>query len=278
MIVSLLALVVLAPLGATAGLAVRHIAAEHLYAQAEDVAGQWIAAARTAPSAAFPDPLPASGDVSLIQIIDDHGTVLATSAAARGRAPLTSLRPTPDDPVKHVSDGRYMVVAVLSGSTPVVLAARDIPGVLRGHRLEYLLAGLVLALAAGAGTGTWAVVGRALRPVEAMRAQLAQITLDNLSRRLPVPSGHGELAELAHTANGALARLDEEVLRQRRRLAALEARVPQPAAGGEPRHSHREPAAGQCREPARPAAEAAELARNSKHKASKARTATAAVP
>ncbi|SDK33479.1 HAMP domain-containing protein [Nonomuraea jiangxiensis] len=288
-VVSLLALVVLAALGATAGLAVRHVAAEHLYAQAEDVAGQWITAARSVPSAAFPDPLPASGDVDLVQIVDDHGSVLAASAGARGGAPLTSLRPTPEDPVKRLSDGRRVVVAVRSGSTPVVLAARTVPAVLRGHRLEYLLAGLVLALAAAAGAGTWAAVGRMMRPVEALRAQLAEITLNDLGRRLPVPSGTDEFAELARTAGSALARLDEDLSRQRRRLAtAPEPRAPLPtSAAPEPRAPLPTSAAQEPRTPRRaapepsspePVAEGAELVRNGKYKASKGRTATAAVP
>ncbi|MEO3872163.1 hypothetical protein ABGB18_25385 [Nonomuraea sp. B12E4] len=279
--VSLLALVVLAALGATTGLAIRTIASERLYDQAEDVASQWIAAARTTPPAGLPDPLPVSGDVDLVQIIDDQGTVLAASATARGRAPLTSLHPTPDDPVRHLSDGQNLLVAIRSGTTPEVLVVRPIPAVLRGHHLEDLLAGLVLALAAGAGAVTWAAVGRVLRPVAALRDQLARITLNDLGRGLPVPSGDGEIAELARTASGALARLGEDISRQRRpatATGAAEPRSPQadPASAVEPRSPRRDP--GPRHEAARPAGEAAGPVRNSKHKASRGRTATAAVP
>ncbi|MFG1705073.1 sensor histidine kinase [Nonomuraea sp. M3C6] len=234
MAASLLALIILGALAATTGLALRYSQSEHIYDQAEDVAGQWTTAARTIPPNALLDPLPASGDVDLIQIVDSRGAVLAASHAARGRPPLTHTRPTPDDPVARLSDGRHVIVAIrtsLAAAAPVVVAGRSIPAVLRGHNLEFLLAALALALVAGAGAITWTAVGRALRPVQALRTHMAQITLNDLSRRMPVPPGDGEIAELARTADHTLARLDEAVAQQRRFASNTSHELRNPIAG-----------------------------------------------
>ncbi len=57
-----------------------------------------------------------------------------------------------------------------------------------------MLAGLPLLLAVVAGV-TWLVTRRALRPVEAVRAELAEITASgDLARRVPVPDARDEIA------------------------------------------------------------------------------------
>ncbi|BCJ50658.1 two-component sensor histidine kinase [Actinoplanes sp. NBRC 14428] len=62
----------------------------------------------------------------------------------------------------------------------------------------------------------WFVAGRALRPVEAVRAELAAITSADLHRRVPVPATGDELERLAMTTNATLDRLDDAIARQRR--------------------------------------------------------------
>ncbi|MEO3873293.1 HAMP domain-containing sensor histidine kinase [Nonomuraea sp. B12E4] len=231
---SLLALAVLAALGAAASLGIRHTLSEYAYAQAEQVAGQWSAAARAVPARALPDPLPASGDIDLVQIVGDQGTVLAASTAARGRPALTHVRPAPDGPVRLMHGDGRMVVAVRTDpapSAPVVLAGQAVPSLLHEHYLEYLLAALVLALAAGAGVITWVAIGRALRPVAAIRSHMAQITVNDLSRRMPVPPGDEEAADLVRTANHTLARLEEALAQQRRFAATTSHELRNPLAG-----------------------------------------------
>ena len=66
------------------------------------------------------------------------------------------------------------------------------------------------------GVTTWLVVGRALRPVETMRREVAEVTAANLSHRLPDPGGGDEVARLARTLNGMLDRLDASATAQRR--------------------------------------------------------------
>jgi signal transduction histidine kinase len=72
-----------------------------------------------------------------------------------------------------------------------------------------LLVGLVAAL-------TWWLTGRALRPVEAIRAEAAAITGSTIHRRVPEPDTDDEVGRLAHTMNSMLDRLEEASLRQRR--------------------------------------------------------------
>lgn len=62
----------------------------------------------------------------------------------------------------------------------------------------------------------WIVVGRTLRPVERIRAEVAAIEPRQLDRRVPMPRGDDEVARLAATMNAMLARLDAAARRQAR--------------------------------------------------------------
>ncbi|MET7617473.1 ATP-binding protein [Streptomyces sp. NPDC005408] len=86
------------------------------------------------------------------------------------------------------------------------------------------------------GGTAWLLVGRSLRPVEAMRRQVAEITSSELDRRVPEPPGTDELGRLARTMNAMLERLQQAGERQRQfvsdashelrsPLAALKART-----------------------------------------------------
>lgn len=66
------------------------------------------------------------------------------------------------------------------------------------------------------GATTWVVVGRALRPVDAMRREADGIDAARLDRRLADPGGSDEVARLARTLNGMLDRLDASARTQRR--------------------------------------------------------------
>lgn len=66
---------------------------------------------------------------------------------------------------------------------------------------------------------TWLAVGRALAPVSAIRAEVADITAGDLHRRVPVPRSRDEIARLAETMNRTLDRLEAAVGRHRRFVA-----------------------------------------------------------
>ena len=61
----------------------------------------------------------------------------------------------------------------------------------------------------------WVSVGRALRPVEAMRREAAVITSAHLDRRLPITPGDDEIPRLARTLNEMLDRIDASQRLQR---------------------------------------------------------------
>ncbi|MFD7700415.1 sensor histidine kinase [Streptomyces caelestis] len=85
--------------------------------------------------------------------------------------------------------------------------------------LTVMLIGFPLLLAVVAAV-TWLVTGRALRPVEGIRSEMAAITAsEDLARRVPEPATHDEIARLARTTNETLAALEASVERQRRFVA-----------------------------------------------------------
>lgn len=85
--------------------------------------------------------------------------------------------------------------------------------------LTAMLIGFPVLLAVIAAV-TWLVTRRALRPVDAIRGEMAAITAsEDLARRVPEPDTHDEIARLARTTNETLAALQASVERQRRFVA-----------------------------------------------------------
>ena len=156
----------------------------------------------------------------LIQIVDGARRAVASSPNMRGRVPLADLEPgestrlasTPieDEPVVVVAeeadarDGEFTVL--------VARAISDDPTEVLG---EVLWRGVPLLLLL-VGITTWRVTGRALAPVDAIRAEVDAISAAELSRRVPAPGGHDEIARLAATMNRMLERLEVAQSRQRR--------------------------------------------------------------
>jgi signal transduction histidine kinase len=138
--------------------------------------------------------------------VDDEGEATSDPGEAEGRADFTvaALR-------AEAADGTP--VTVYAGSS---LAVQElaVAGTVRA-----MLAGLPVLLVV-VGVVTWLVTRHALRPVEGIRAEMAEITGSrDLSRRVPVPASRDEVARLAVTTNGTLAALQESVERQRRFVA-----------------------------------------------------------
>ncbi|WP_244291282.1 sensor histidine kinase [Streptomyces subrutilus] len=77
-----------------------------------------------------------------------------------------------------------------------------------------LLAGAPPLIAFAAALA-WRVTGFALRPVTAIRNELAAVTASELDRRVPDPGGADEIAQLARTVNDTLDRLERADARQR---------------------------------------------------------------
>ncbi|MFI6859928.1 ATP-binding protein [Streptomyces sp. NPDC050421] len=173
---------------------------------------------RVAPAAA---PAPAAED-SDADDGDDHGT---GDDPARGKV-------STDDPdfVNGTAtvdgdraDYRFASVEATNpaGLTLTVHAGAPLAAEQRavGSVRGAMLAGLPVVLLVVAGV-TWLVTRRALRPVEGIRREMAAITAsEDLSRRVPEPGSHDEIARLARTTNETLTALEASVERQRRFVA-----------------------------------------------------------
>jgi signal transduction histidine kinase len=160
---------------------------------------------------------------SAVQVVAGNGRVVAASANLAGRPPIADLAPGRARTVHDLplgDQGEYRVVAEAAtrdDQTFTVLVARTLEPVEEGRRaiVAALAAGVPLLVLIVAGT-TWIVTGRALRPVEAIREQVGDITDGHLDRRVPVPEADDEIARLARTMNEMLARLEVSRARQQR--------------------------------------------------------------
>ncbi|MFE6284102.1 sensor histidine kinase [Streptomyces sp. NPDC057877] len=79
-------------------------------------------------------------------------------------------------------------------------------------RILLAISGVALLLTTGIG---WVVAGRILHPVRLVRGAAAQLTEQDLTRRIPV-RGHDDIAALAETFNAMLDRLERAFAAQRR--------------------------------------------------------------
>lgn len=102
---------------------------------------------------------------------------------------------------------RHRLIVVVG----TALAARD--DALEGLTTLLLIGGPI-ALLLSSLAAYW-TVGAALRPVEAMRLQAAEISAAESEQRLPVPSAQDELRRLGETLNAMLDRLEAALKRER---------------------------------------------------------------
>ncbi len=200
-------------------------------------------------SLAAEDELPTSfagvegADEALVQVVGEDGTVLAASAGLAGRPRVSTLEAGTRD-IAHGTDEdlrmgkrRGYRIAALGVSSPegartvYVLSSLELFHESVGVVKRALLVGIPVLIAAFAAI-TWAVVGRALRPVELIRARVQRISEASLADRVPVSSSRDEVARLAVTMNEMLSRLEESASRQRRFVAdaSHELRTPLAAA------------------------------------------------
>lgn len=166
-----------------------------------------------------------TGEDGIAQAVAADGRVLAASENIAGRSAIADLDPggdltvttleAPDDDETErfrlwagraeTPDGP--VVVYVGTSTERVDEATD---ELRGA----LVIGVPLVLAL-LGLATWYAVGRALRRVDAITAEVATITDTELHRRVPESPVDDEVGRLARTMNTMLTRLEDARDRQR---------------------------------------------------------------
>lgn len=152
-------------------------------------------------------------DDEIAQLRAADGELLAASDDASEAA-----LPVADEPqVVTVDDEPVLVIAeALDDGTTLLLGVPvedDLDTLDTVATLLAVSVPLVVLLVAGS---TWAVMGRALRPVARITAEVDDITADRLDRRVPVPASGDEIAALAETMNAMLGRLDAAASAQRR--------------------------------------------------------------
>lgn len=161
---------------------------------------------------------------SLVQVLDRAGAVVAASANVEGETRIASMRPGDARTLRSTPIGdehEYRAVARSSADGRfIVLVARTLEPVEDSTSVvtRSLAAGIPSLLLLVAAT-SWVLTGRALRPVEAIRREVAAISGSELDRRVPTPAGDDEIGRLARTMNEMLDRLQASRDRQRRFVA-----------------------------------------------------------
>ena len=162
-------------------------------------------------------------DESLAQVIGPGGRVQYASPGL-GRVPVLSRAElararsealfVDRDNVARFDEHLRLLARSAGDRVVVVGATREDREEALASLQEVLLIGLPVALVLAA-LAAYGVATAALRPVSAMRAEAAEISRLGSGRRLPVPEGRDELAQLGGTLNEMLDRLERSAERER---------------------------------------------------------------
>lgn len=170
----------------------------------------------------------------IVQIVDRSGRPVAGSPTAPTDSPLAVLEPG-EVAIDHFgTDDRYLIVArsaELGTETFLVLLGRDLDDV--AETTSALTAALLIGVPALLGLTAlvcWALVGRALEPVEEIRREVSEITRSRLDTRVSVPDAADEISLLADTMNEMLARLDRSQTAQTRLVSNVAHELKNPIA------------------------------------------------
>lgn len=171
------------------------------------------------------------GDDSVAQVVDSSAHVLAASRNLGDAGPISTVTPHGDSPrvqtlhdVPDDTDTENYRVWARRAEGPngevTVYVGTSLESV---HETvatlqRSLLVGLPLLLGLLA-LSTWVMIGRALRPVEGIRAEVSAISDRSLDRRVPIPPTDDEVGRLAKTMNDMLDRLEAGSRRQREFVA-----------------------------------------------------------
>ncbi len=162
-----------------------------------------------------------------VQVIGPDGSVAASSEPAAGAAPLTAARPAPGTMLTQSVSGlasigdpdAFLVVALgvqgQGGPYTVVVASTVQVQKDTVATLGWFLLGAGPVLLGLVGVAVWVLVGRSLRQVERIRAQVARIDAARLDERVEVPGTGDEVHRLAVTMNDMLGRLQASDRAQR---------------------------------------------------------------
>ena len=178
---------------------------------------------RSYASANLIDPIIGQGDEDAIaQVVGADGHVIASTANFAGEPPL----PAPNAGRTEFRTTRLAIdhsnYRLMSRSVGDIVIHTGTPIDDVEESVRALRTGLIIAIPAAdllLGALIWWLVGRTLRPVETIRAEVADITGANLNRRVPEPAKNDEIARLARTMNAMLDRVEDASDRQHRFVA-----------------------------------------------------------
>ncbi len=175
----------------------------------------------------------ATGDQSVVQVLGPGGKVAYTTdtagraslltagqRAAASRGPLLVTRLRRDWPASYLLLAQ--TVRGIPGQPPLVIVVGasldELDKTMAWVLTTLMIVGpLIIAITAAGG---WLLAGRALLPVERMRAQATAISAGTPGQRLASPGTRDELDKLAGTFNGLLDRLHGALARQREFVAS----------------------------------------------------------
>lgn len=173
---------------------------------------------------------PAGDDDTVAQVVEigSGDPVLAATANVAGRPAVvdrTTVGPATETVRSVLEEGDRFLFAVRTYIAPtdalvVVSVGAPLDDVhdAVGSLTRGLAVGIPLVVVVLAAL-VWWLVGRTLRPVEAIRAGASEIGGSDLHRRVPTPSGDDEVARLARTMNAMLDRIEASSDRQQRFVA-----------------------------------------------------------
>ena len=160
----------------------------------------------------------------LVQLVGADGTVLVSSANLAGRSPIAPLEAgvrTVDGVADRPETFRFLARPMQTRNGPAMLLVGvnydDVTDPVAILTRLFAIAGPVVVV--GFAAVAWWLTGRTLRPVESIRAEMAEISGARPERRVREPGTGDELDRLARTMNLALDRL-EEALRSQQRFVA----------------------------------------------------------
>jgi signal transduction histidine kinase len=160
-------------------------------------------------------------------VIDPQGRVFAATEDLQGKPAMAHFFPNPphrrastvvcDSVFPHGTCQLVVAQQVYrdDGDWTIYSAAPVFPWYVHLRVLALLIGGTALFTTL-AVYGARRTVNRALRPVDAIRAELDEIQSTNLGRRVPVPIPKDEIHQLAMSVNYTLDRLEDTLEQQRR--------------------------------------------------------------
>ncbi len=185
--------------------------------------------------------LPASFDAADqdrgVQVVDENGVVIASSANLEDEGPIAELQDTDAERIRTITetpigDDKFRVLSrrITIDGQDLVLHVAESTDELEDNT-ESLLTTLgvavpsLTALLAGL---IWWLVGRTLRPVDAMRSEVDSISDTTVIHQLAHPGHDDEIGRLTTTLNQMLERLHRSSAQQRQFVAdaAHELRTP----------------------------------------------------